>query len=133
MTGSWLSEVPGRWSRRSWRRHARAASAREERSLTEQWQWGYAVRADWPDGTHMLTAWEPDVDRALRKLRRQRAYWRGAPLVSPAWNIVAANRDLVRHHEDQCRSPKCPQETAADPPGWKPRSGPMGWLHKVLP
>ena len=98
---------------------ARAVSAREDRSLAEKWEWGYAVRVDWPDGTHGFAGWRADVDAALRQLNNRRDYWVKAPMTSPAWTIVAANRDLVRHHQDQCRSANCPSEIAADPPGWR--------------
>ena len=92
-----------------WRGHlARTASQREDRALTERWQWGYATRLDWPDGTHDFFGFHPHLDGALRLMRRNRTYWRGGSHRPAAWTPVAISRAETRDHHG-CTSPHCPR------------------------
>jgi len=81
------------------------------------WQAGYAVRRDWPDGTHELVGFQAAPVEAARFLQRDRWYWRRGPLRPRAWDVVLVSRrdfelHAVRH---DCRSPDCPRSFTPEP------------------
>jgi hypothetical protein len=76
----------------------------------EPWQPGFAVRRDWPDGTHDLVGFRTTALQAHRFAERDRRYWRWGPLRPRAWAVVVVSRrdfDLHAGRRD-CRAPDCP-------------------------
>jgi hypothetical protein len=71
---------------------------------------GYAVRTDWPDGSHLIFGWRPTWRAAGRLILRDRRYWRPGPLRPDTWAVVITTRTATRAHprDDRCRSPDCP-------------------------
>ncbi len=93
------------------RRQARCAAGAvgQTGGSTPHHRWGYAIRRDWPDGTHDLFAFTPDKDTAERNLTRDHTYWHSGPIRPAAVSIVAAHTTDVDHHPvDGCRNPSCP-------------------------
>jgi hypothetical protein len=85
---------------------ARIASNHEERFCGDRWQWGYAIRRDWPDGKHGLDYLSVNHDAAQRRQRRL-SQMRWHPFIKPVTvTVVAANRDLVRTHVTLVASPR---------------------------
>jgi hypothetical protein len=82
------------------------------------WEAGCAVRRDWPDGTHDLVAFRASPLRADEFIRRDRRYWRGAPLHPLTWTVVqVSRRDFDLHRGRlECRSPDCPTAASAPRP-----------------
>jgi len=78
------------------------------------WPAGFAVRRDWPDGSHDLVAFRGSAGQARRFARRDRAYWRRSPLRPLTHTVVVTSRrDVVLHAaRHPCASPDCP---TADP------------------
>ncbi|MEV6803002.1 hypothetical protein AB0M91_32360 [Micromonospora rifamycinica] len=71
--------------------------------------WGYAIRREWPDGAHDLFGFTPRADVALRRLDRDRGYWRGGPVRPTAVLLVTASADeVVAHPVRGCRKSSCP-------------------------
>lgn len=71
--------------------------------------WGYALRREWPDGTHDLFGFTPRADVALRRLDRDRSYWRTGPVRPTAVYLVPVHAaDVVAHPVRDCRKPSCP-------------------------
>ncbi|MET8278471.1 hypothetical protein [Micromonospora sp. NPDC005174] len=74
-----------------------------------EYAWGYAVRREWPGGTHDLFGFTPDADTAIRRLDRDRSFWRGGPVRPMAVYVVPANAaDVDSHPVDGCRMVGCP-------------------------
>ncbi|BCJ70453.1 hypothetical protein [Polymorphospora rubra] len=71
---------------------------------------GFAVRRDWPDGTHTYFGLSRTVEQAQRRLTRDRDYWQLGPLRPAAWSVVEITRYEMNAHYNQtdCRSPDCP-------------------------
>jgi len=74
------------------------------------WQAGYAVRRDWPDGTHELVGFGFLRVRAERFAKQDQAYWRPGPLRPYAYAVVVVSRRDFRLHARRydCRSLDCP-------------------------
>ena len=74
------------------------------------WRAEYAVRRDWPDGTHDIVGFR-DTDQAVaRFIRRDRAKWRRGPLRPVSWSPVQISaREVALHgRRHECRAPDCP-------------------------
>jgi hypothetical protein len=76
----------------------------------QPWEAGYAVRRDWPDGTHEIIGFRWTAAAAARLLAGDRHYWRRGPLRPSAWAmVVVSRRDFDLHaRRPGCRSPDCP-------------------------
>ncbi|WP_328340534.1 hypothetical protein [Micromonospora sp. NBC_00421] len=71
--------------------------------------WGYAIRREWSDGAHDLFGFTPRAGVALRRLDRDRGYWRGGPVRPTAVLLVTASAgDVVSHPVRGCRKLSCP-------------------------
>ncbi|WKU03932.1 hypothetical protein [Micromonospora sp. HUAS LYJ1] len=71
--------------------------------------WGYALRREWPDGTHDLFGFTPRADVALRRLDRDRGYWRTGPVRPVAVYLVPVHAaDVTTHPVRDCRKASCP-------------------------
>jgi hypothetical protein len=69
----------------------------------------FAVRRDWPDGSHEFVRSRRDPARAARQLEGDRAYWRRGPL-RPELSLVEISRHEFRlhaRHRRDCRAPDC--------------------------
>lgn len=77
----------------------------------EPWETGFAVRREWPDGTHQLVGFSSRQAAMVRFIRRDRSFWRPGPLRPRSWEVVAVSRrDFVLHaRRRDCRSPDCPR------------------------
>lgn len=71
---------------------------------------GYAVRRDWPDGSHDLYGWRPSATAVQRRIKRTRASLRLGPWHYGTLTVVRVSRRDVRLHarRDLCRAPDCP-------------------------
>ena len=87
----------------------------------DAWDTGFAVRRDWPDGSHELVGFTESESRAERFIRRDREYWRRGPLRPLSWQIVVVSRRDFELHERRfgCRAPDCPTgDDGRDPAPW---------------
>jgi hypothetical protein len=78
--------------------------------VVDGWAAGFAVRRDWPDGTHEFVGFTTSPAKAMRFVRRDRRYWRSGPLCPLLWQVILISRrdfDLHRRRVD-CRAPDCP-------------------------
>lgn len=106
------SPALGRWLRLP----ARIAAAGTGTALTlagdlasSEYAWGYAIRREWPDGAHDLFGFTPAAGTAIRRLQRDRSFWRGGPVRPTAVYLVPANAaDVGAHPVDGCRRSGCP-------------------------
>ncbi|MEU7753662.1 hypothetical protein [Micromonospora sp. NPDC049171] len=74
-----------------------------------EYAWGYAIRREWPDGAHDLFGFTPDTHTAIRRLHRDRSFWRGGPVRPTAVYLVPTNAAEVDGHPvDGCRRSECP-------------------------
>ncbi len=80
---------------------------------------GYAVRTDWPDGTHLIFGWRRAWRSACRLLFRDHRYWRSGPIRPHTWSVVGATRTVVAAHprSARCSSPQCPRGVPLAGPG----------------
>jgi hypothetical protein len=71
---------------------------------------GFAVRVDWPDGSHRLFGWRRGWHQAWRLVQRDKWYWRGGPARPFTWSIVVVTRADLRVHASRgwCGSTRCP-------------------------
>ncbi|MEV0732299.1 hypothetical protein [Polymorphospora sp. NPDC050346] len=87
---------------------------------------GFAVRRDWPDGTHTYFGLSRTFEQAQHRLARDHDYWRLGPLQPVAWSVVEIPRQqLDAHHgRPDCRALDCPVGVPAEVPpgGQKPAS-----------
>ena len=74
------------------------------------WEPGYAVRRDWPDGSHELIGFRSAAASLGGFIRRDRAYWQRGPLRPDRWTVVVVSRRDFDLHSARpgCRSPDCP-------------------------
>ena len=74
------------------------------------WEAGYAVRRDWPDGTHDLVAYRREGTALDGFVARDREYWRWGPLRPARWTVVVVSyRDFNLHaRRHGCQAPDCP-------------------------
>jgi hypothetical protein len=91
------------WYGRSRRRETAASSAAV-----------YAVRRDWPDGTHEFISPHATEAGARRAAERDRAYWRGGPMRPQLSAVTTSEHDFWLHarHRRDCRAPDCPGSAA---------------------
>lgn len=74
-----------------------------------EYAWGYAIRREWPDGTHDLFGFTAETDTAIRRLNHDRSFWRGGPVRPTDVYLVPANAaDVGAHPVDGCRRSGCP-------------------------
>jgi hypothetical protein len=80
-----------------------------QRRLQRSQRRGFAVRTEWPDGTHRLFGWQRGWHQAWRAVQRDKWYWRGG-LRPDAWSIVVVTRSDVHAHARRlwCTSTRCP-------------------------
>ncbi|MDG4807639.1 hypothetical protein O7634_12840 [Micromonospora sp. WMMD1120] len=98
----------GRWLRLP-ARFAPADHTLEGDMTSTEYAWGYAIRREWPDGTHDLFGFTADTDTATRQLNRDRSFWRSGPVRPTAVYLVPANAaDVGAHPVDGCRRSGCP-------------------------
>jgi hypothetical protein len=83
----------------------------------DAWSLGFAIRRDWPDGSHELVGFTESETRAERFVRRDREYWRRGPVRPRSWQIVAVSRRDFDLHERRfgCQAPDCPTADDRDP------------------
>ncbi len=77
----------------------------------DRWQRrGFAVRVDWPDGSHQLFGWRRGWHQASRLVQRDRWYWRRSPVRPLAWSIIVVTRAELRLHAHRgwCSADSCP-------------------------
>jgi hypothetical protein len=99
-----------------------AKQATGEAEPTFDWAPQFAVRREWPDGTHDFAGMRRTVQAANGFARRDRNFWRAGPL-RPLWFglVVMSRRDFVLHGKQRrhCTAPDCPVPDAdAVLPGW---------------
>lgn len=71
---------------------------------------GWAVRRDWPDGSHEFSRFRSSAEEAAKHADADRTYWqRGS--IRPELSIVEISRhDFSIHHgRTSCTHPDCPQ------------------------
>ncbi|MFJ6200138.1 hypothetical protein [Micromonospora sp. NPDC092111] len=87
----------------------RADVTNRAEGASDTFVWGYAIRREWPDGAHDLFGFTPRADVALRRLDRDRGYWRTGPVRPTAVYLVAVNAaDVAAHPVRGCRRSSCP-------------------------
>ena len=80
------------------------------------WDWGWAVRMDWPNGTHEIFGFTAQLPAAQRRLARSQAYWQRGPASPAAWTIVEVTRAMVQRHDPAgygCTLTTCPVATVS--------------------
>ncbi|QKW13411.1 hypothetical protein [Verrucosispora sp. NA02020] len=78
-------------------------------AMPSEYLWGYAIRRQWPDGSHDLFGFTPDPQTAAHRLTRDRSYWRTGPIRPTAVYLVPTNDATVHHHPvTGCRHHSCP-------------------------
>jgi hypothetical protein len=79
----------------------------------ESWQVGFAVRRDWPDGSHEFVRFCLSEGEAASFVTSDRAYWRRGPW-RPVHAVVCISvRDFELHADRRlCRAPDCPAATS---------------------
>jgi hypothetical protein len=58
---------------------------------------GYAVRVDWPDGTHLIFGWRRTWKAVCRLLLRNHRYWRPGPTRPHTWSVVSTTRSTAKN------------------------------------
>jgi hypothetical protein len=71
------------------------------------WTGGFAVRRDWPDGTHDFFGLSPNLALVLRRLARDERFWRRGPLRPVGRTVVWMRGDTFRLHPRWCRGSRC--------------------------
>jgi hypothetical protein len=80
------------------------------------WEPGWAVRRDWPDGSHEFLRFEASEELARAFVPGDVRYWQRGPVRPRHSVVVISARDFELHHRrDPCRAPDCPQQTPRDP------------------
>jgi len=76
-------------------------------SSTVRW----AVRRDWPDGTHEFVRPRDTETRAYRQLDRDRVSWRPGPMRPELSVVCISEHDFALHgrHRRDCKAPDCPR------------------------
>jgi hypothetical protein len=87
-------------------------------SSSSRWLAVYAVRRDWPDGSHEFVGARDSKADAQRFVERDRQYWLPGPL-RPEWSVVEISvRDFDLHAKRYgCRAPDCPIGASSEPSG----------------
>jgi len=74
-------------------------------------KWGYAIRREWPDGTHDLVGFSAREGRVRRRIRVDERFWRQGPVRPSRWLVVPLNgADVRRHDRSGCQHVSCPNE-----------------------
>jgi hypothetical protein len=96
----------GRWTHATRRSELGGTSGRPV-----PWAPGFAVRRDWPDGSHQFLRFGLSEDDARAFIPGDARYWKRGP-IRPRYSVVVMSaRDFELHRSrDPCRSPDCPQE-----------------------
>jgi len=71
----------------------------------------YAVRRNWPDGSHDYFRLSTTSAEAKGGITRDQRYWRGrGPHAPTSWKVVTttANGFEIHRGRDRCRHPNCP-------------------------
>ena len=103
---------PG-WPRRDWllpRRSPTPPPRPGEPAGDGRGRAGWAVRLDWPDGTHTVHGFTRSQPRARRRLRGLARFWASGPARPRAYRLVAMDRDCWRAHASLrvCDRQGCP-------------------------
>ena len=79
------------------------------------WRPAYAVRREWPDGTHDIFGFRATEASAWRLLHRDQNFWRRGPVRPVSRAVVVTSRRDVRVHGRRygCRAPDCPTALAS--------------------
>jgi hypothetical protein len=75
----------------------------------------YAVRRDWPDGTHEFHSRRGTEAAAARAAERDQAYWRPGPM-RPRLSLVTIGKydfELHARHRLDCKAPDGPSAVMA--------------------
>ena len=88
--------------------HSSGHSSHSGREL-RAWEAGYAVRRDWPDGSHEFIDFSVTAAQAGVRAERDREYWLRGPVRPRSWSVVViSQRDFTLHlGRRQCRAPDC--------------------------
>ena len=70
----------------------------------------YAVRRQWPDGSHDYIRLSRTPGEAQREIEPDRRYWRRGPLRPVEYRVVAISEHDYNLHRARraCRAPDCP-------------------------
>ncbi|WP_432829332.1 hypothetical protein [Dactylosporangium sp. CA-092794] len=90
----------------TWHRHGGAARPGKF-VLSSAWDGGFAVRRDWPDGTHDFFGLSRDLERVLRRKARDERLWRRGPIRPVSWMVVYVDRVTFEEHPPWCRKLWC--------------------------
>jgi hypothetical protein len=71
---------------------------------------GFAVRRQWPDGSHDYFRFSRTPGPAQDAIEADRRYWRKGPVAPVGHRVVAiSSRDFELHRgRRRCRAPDCP-------------------------
>jgi hypothetical protein len=85
----------------------RGGDARSVGSSTVRW----AVRRDWPDGTHEFVRACDTEAGADRQLEKDRVFWRPGPMRPELSVVCVSAHDFALHgrHRRDCKAPDCPR------------------------
>lgn len=95
----------------------------------QAWEPAYAVRREWPDGTHDFIELSLTVLGAQAGARQDHEYWRRGPVRPRSWSVVVISaRDFDLHVGRRlCRAPDCADADVAAPRRQSaPTEGPAG-------
>jgi hypothetical protein len=101
-------------------RTAEPASSVNARSTGKSAQVRWAVRRDWPDGTHEFIRARDNETDALRQMESDHEFWRRGPMRPPLSVVRISVHDFELHgrRRRDCKAPDCPQQdSAATTPG----------------
>ncbi|GAA4264110.1 hypothetical protein GCM10022255_114730 [Dactylosporangium darangshiense] len=68
---------------------------------------GFAVRRDWPDGTHEFFGLTGSLRRVLRRLGRDKRSWRQGPVRPTSRIVVWLSATTFQRHQRGCRDLGC--------------------------
>ena len=99
----WYWRPAALWMSR-WRGTAGPGAGAEEESSG-----GFAVRAEWPDGTHTLEALRAELDQAERQAQKMRGRAVASRVLARV-RVVAVSREEWNRHRDRrpCLDPRGP-------------------------
>lgn len=75
----------------------------------------WAVRRDWPNGSHEFVRARMTEEAACRQLARDRSYWRRGPVRPPSLSVVQIRAHEFRSHgqlRQGCYEPNCASAAA---------------------
>lgn len=68
---------------------------------------GFAVRADWPDGTHEVMLFGHRLRSVEKRMKRAANLWRRSPQRPTAWTVIAVDTMSYNAHDRACRYGNC--------------------------